>query len=179
MKQPISMTCRPRVAYALACSALLALSACGGGGGAGSGAGAAAPHSFAQIQPAAGFTWSTSTTAPAAITLSRPGGVGTVSLLIAQYTCADATSSTGGSLAFALRTSVLTTYTVTTANAASSSLQVPLASLQLPAAAGRVLVEVVEGASVLHGQLVDVGALSSLSINVPASASNAISAACS
>lgn len=143
------------------------------GGSAGTSAAVTPPPvlaSFSDIVPAPGFTWATAKQVAPAITLSPvaspaidiPGlaaiDLSDLSVLISNYTCQDPTGGSGP-LSTPLRTSLLVSLPYATLNVAN------LKNIQIPAATGDLLVEIVDGNSVLHSELLTPDRLSSLKID--------------
>lgn len=154
---------------ALACMLIGTLTSCGGGGGDSTTTSAPKPGitSFLQINPLAGFSWSTSQQTTPTITLTRmPGAaLGNLTVLLSNYVCDGSNRPVRGGLfrSFSLTPSQQATTSVTLG---SSALK-----LQIPAAATYVLVEVVDNNRkiVLYSQLVAPAALAlaPLAISVP------------
>ena len=145
--------------------AMLTLVSCGGG----SATDSATPPSatgFADIAPKAGFTWSTTQQTSARIALSRASGqaLGNLTLLVSDYVC-------DGSSPNPIRGSRFTSFVLSPQQQAALSLTLDLHALQLqvPAAAGRVLAEVVDNQRklALYGRLVVPASLASMTVSVP------------
>ena len=145
---------------------MLTLAACGGGGGSSDPVTPPSATGFADIAPKAGFTWSTTQQTSARITLSRASGqaLGNLTLLVSDYVC-------DGSSPSPVRGSRFTSLALSPQQQAASSAKLDLHALQLqvPAAAGRVLAEVVDNQRkvALYGRLVVPASLSSVSVSVP------------
>lgn len=147
------------------------LASCGGGSGSGSTAMAtpgATPvlASFVDLVSAAGFSWSTAQSATVAISLSRSPAarLGNLTVLVSSYAC-DASSPnpvrSGLYTSFSLLPVQQIDYAATLGSAG--------AKLQFPAAATRVLVEVVDNDRniTLYSTLATPAALAALAIQVP------------
>lgn len=146
------------------------LASCGGGSGSTATATPGATPvlaSFVELIPAAGFSWSTAQSATVAISLSRSPAarLGNLTVLVSSYAC-DASSPnpvrSGLYTSFSLLPVQQIDYAATVGSAG--------AKLQFPAAATRVLVEVVDNdrSITLYSTLVTPAALATtLAIQVP------------
>jgi hypothetical protein len=142
------------------------------GGGSGTGTVAPAPTVMTAVTPPANFTWTTAQqVSTGGITLSRVSTptLGAVKLMIANFVCVHPVV---GQLQNPMATDLYASYPLNTAQSASSSAMIDLQSLQIPAAVTDVLVQVVDGNSILYSKRHTVKSLAGLSVAFPDTAPN-------
>lgn len=159
------MTMAASCRMAMACMLIGTLASCGGGSGS-----TAAPKpvlaSFADLISAAGFSWSTAQSATVAISLSRSPAarLGNLTVLVSSYTC-DASSPNP------VRSGLYTSFSLLPVQQIDYAATLGQADmkLQMPAAATRVLVEVMDNnrGITLYSTLAAPAALATLAIQVP------------
>ena len=155
---------------AMACMLIGTLASCGGGSSATTATAKPVLASFVDLISAAGFSWSTTQSATVAISLSRSpvARLGNLTVLVSSYVCNDA----GGAwLANPVRSGLFTSFSLLPVQQIDDAATLGSAgvTLQVPAAATRVLVEVVDNNRriTLYSTLTTPAALATLTILVP------------
>ncbi len=178
----------PFLLRATLCLGIAATAAGSGGGGGGTAtdsapappaattnSGASAPPaatetpvaSFSSIVPPAGFDWNSAQAAAAGITLARASGAalgGNIKLTLSTFTCSHPVV---GDVPNPMAIDILTGHALGAEDAARRTVTVPLGTLQVPAVITEVLVEVIEGNSILYGKRHALSALAGLNLVFP------------